>query len=183
MKIAIIVRILWPGGVQRIVFAEAEGLSRLRNDVDLIFKRKTARYTYNSEIPYRVIHDDKVNSRFTAKLLRRITTHYNPQRGSDATVDMDLIRRFEHSIKNEYDIIYYFDEFSAFFSNYSKEKFHHKVVVLIHKVAVTGGSFLSKVVQKRALKNADLILTNTKENLILLKGAKYENSFELYPGL
>ena len=101
MKIAIIVRILWPGGVQRTAFAEAEGLTRLGNDVDLIFIRKTNRYTYNSKILYKVIYDDKVNSRFLAKLLRKITTHYNPQRGSDATVDLDLIRKFEHSIKKQ----------------------------------------------------------------------------------
>ena len=183
MKIAIIVRILWPGGVQRIAFAEAEGLTRLGNDVDLIFIRKTNRYTYNAKIPYKVIYDDKVNSRFLAKLLRKITTHYNPQRGSDATVDLDLIRKIEHSIKKQYDIIYYFDEFSAFFSKYSKKKFCHKVVVLIHEVAITNGPLLSKIVQNRALKNADLILTNTKENLQLLKDAGYDNSFEVYPGL
>lgn len=183
MKIAIIVRILWPGGVQRIAFAEAEGLTRLGNDVDLIFIRKTNRYTYNSKIPYKVIYDDKVKSRFLAKLLRKITTHYNPQRGSDSTVDLDLIRKFAHSIKKQYDIIYYFDEFSAFFSKHSKKKFFHKVVVLIHEVALTNGSLLAKIVQSRALKNAELILTNTKENLQLLKEAGYDNSFEVYPGL
>ena len=41
MKIGIIVRILWPGGVQRIAIAEAEGLTRLGNDVELIFIRRT----------------------------------------------------------------------------------------------------------------------------------------------
>ena len=183
MQIAIIVRILWPGGVQRAAFAEAEGLTHLGNDVDLIFIRKTTRYTYSSKIPYKVVYDDKINSRFLAKLLRKITAHYNPQRGRDATVDIDLIRKLEHSIKKQYDIIYYFDEFSAFFSKYSKKKFHHKVVVLIHEVAITDGSFLSKIVQRRALKNADLILTTTKENLQLLKEAGYNNSFEIYLGL
>jgi glycosyltransferase involved in cell wall biosynthesis len=183
MKIGIIVRILWPGGVQRIAIAEAEGLTRLGNDVELIFIRRTTRYTYSSEIPFRVIYDDKVNNRFAGKLLRKITLHYGPQRGSDATVDMDLIRKFEHSIKKQYDIIYYFDEFSAFFSKYSKKKFHHKVAVCIHEVAFRNGSFLSKVVQYKALKNADLILTNSKANLQLLKEAGYGNSFEVYPGL
>lgn len=183
MKIAIVVRILWPGGVQRIAFAEAEGLTRLGNDVELIFIRKTKRYAYSSGIPFTVIYDNKVNNRFAAKLLRKITLHYNQQRGSDATVDIDLIRKFEHSIKKNYDIIYYFDEFSAFFSKYSKRKFHHKVVVLIHEVATGKGLSLPKFVQYIALKNADLILTNTKTNLQLLKESGYDNSFELYPGL
>jgi hypothetical protein len=37
MKICILVRVLWSGGVQRIAFAEAEGLIKLENDVHLIF--------------------------------------------------------------------------------------------------------------------------------------------------
>lgn len=182
MKIAIVVRILWPGGVQRIAFAEAEGLTNLGNKVDLIFIRKTARYTYDSSIKYKMLYDDRVNTRLMAGLLRNITNHYAPQRGNDATVDIDLIRKFEHSIEDKYDLIYYFDPLSAFFAKYSKKKFHHKVVVLIHEVT-TNGSFLSKFIQRRCLKNADMILTNTNENLQLLKKIGYNNSFEVYPGL
>lgn len=183
MKIAIIVRVLWPGGVQRTAFAEAEGLIKLGNEVDLIFIRKTSRYIYGSSIPYKIIYDEKVNGRFMGRLLKKITLHYSPQRGNDSVVDLDLIRKFEHSNRDKYDIVYYFDEFSAFFSKYSKRKKHHKVVVLIHEVASKDGPFLLRFIQKRALRNADLILTNTNKNLALLKEASYNNCFEVYPGL
>lgn len=96
---------------------------------------------------------------------------------------MDLIWKTEHIIKNKYDVVYYFDEFSAFFARKSKKKYGTKIVVLIHEVALIEGSLLSKWVQRRALKSADLVLTNTKYNLDLLRKCGYNNAYKLYPGL
>jgi len=183
MKICIIVRILWPGGVQRIAFAEAEGLSKLGNEVDLIFIRSTNKLIYNYKINYKVIYDSNINKRFFGKIFKKITLHYMPQRGEEATVDIDLICKTEHKLNKKYDIIYYFDEFSAFFQRYNKRKYGNKSVVLIHEVALLNGSYLAKYVQKRAIKNADIVLTNTNENLQLLKKAGVKNSYEVYPGL
>ena len=39
MRICIVVRLLWPGGVQRTALAEAEGLTKIGNEVDLLFIR------------------------------------------------------------------------------------------------------------------------------------------------
>lgn len=183
MKILIIVRVLWPGGVQRIAFAEAKGLMNLGHDVDLVFIRDTGRITYEENINYRVIYTNDINNRFAGKLLKIITDHYAPQRGNDATVDIDLIRKFEHSINNKYDIIYCFDEFTALFVKRLKKRFKTKIVVLIHEVAFKNGSALSKLIQKYACKNADLILTNTRSNLNLLREYGYNDSYEVYPGL
>lgn len=183
MKICIIVRILWPGGVQRIAFAEAEGLSKLGNEVDLIFIRSTNKLIYNYKINYKVIYDSNINKRFFGKIFKKITLHYLPQRGEEATVDIDLICKTEHKLNKKYDIIYYFDEFSAFFQIYNKRKYGNKSAVLIHEVALLNGSYLAKYVQKRAIKNADIVLTNTNENLQLLKKAGVKNSYEVYPGL
>ena len=179
MRICIIVRVLWPGGVQRIAFAEVEGLKRFGHDVDLIFIRSTRKYIYNSNMNYKVLYNDEINKRLLGRIFRRITLHYLPYRGDDATVDMDLIYRTEHTLKNKYDIIYYFDEFSAFFQRYSKNLYGNKTVVLIHEVAQFRGSRLSKFVQKRALKYADVVLTNSKENweLLIMGGAK--NAYEV----
>ncbi|MGC9124394.1 MAG: hypothetical protein ACP5IB_10075 [Thermoplasmata archaeon] len=146
MKIAIIVRILWPGGVQRIAFAEAEGLSKLGNEVDLIFIRATDRFIYGSKVNYRIMYDSSINKRFLGKILKKITLHYSPQRGEDATVDIDLIYKTEHKLNKKYDIIYYFDEFAAFFQNYNKKKFGNKTAVFIHEVALLDGSYLSKYI-------------------------------------
>ncbi len=183
MKIAIIVRILWPGGVQRIAFAEAEGLSKLGNEVDLIFIRATDRFIYSSKVNYRIMYDSSINKRFLGKILKKITLHYSPQRGEDATVDIDLIYKTEHKLNKKYDIIYYFDEFAAFFQNYNKKKFGNKTAVLIFEVALMEGSYLSKYIQRRAIKNADIVLTITNENLQSLEKAGVKNAYLIYPGL
>ncbi|MGP6221045.1 glycosyltransferase family 4 protein [Caldiplasma sukawensis] len=183
MKICILVRVLWPGGVQRIAFAEAEGLTKLGNEVDLIFIRSTNRLAYDSNVNYKVIFNQDVNKRIFGKILSKITHYYSPQRGKDATVDIDLIYKTEHKIKEDYDIIYYFDEFSAFFQKYHKKIHKNKSVVLLHEVALSDGSRLARFAQRRAIKNADLVLTNTNANLQLLKDAGVKNSLEIYPGL
>lgn len=183
MKIAIIVRVLWPGGVQRIAFAEAEGLIQTGHDVDLIFIRDTGRFHYQTNVPTKILFGPEKKNRLFGKIFGSITAHYSPQRGTDATIDMDLIWKTEHTLKSKYDVVYYFDEFSAFFSLHSKRKYNHKVVILIHEVALTDGPPLSKWIQRRALKSANLVLTNTKYNLDLLKQCGYSNTYELYPGL
>ena len=166
MRIVIVVRVLWPGGVQRIAFNETKGLIEKGHDVELLFIRGTNRYMYNNyEIPYKVLYPPAINSRPIGRLLGLITNHYSPQRGKDATVDIDLIRKAEKEYLNNFDVVYYFDEFSALFGRYSKKKYGHKVIVLIHEVASNNSSIMSRYVQKKALKLADIILTNTKENL------------------
>ncbi len=183
MKICIIVRVLWPGGVQRIAFAEAEGLKELGNDVDLIFIRSTERPIYDSPINYTVMYDYNIKKRILGKVFKKITLHYMPQRGEDATVDVDLIYKTEHSINKKYDIIYYFDEFTALFQKYNKHRFKNKSAVLIHEVALFNNSYLSRFIQMRAIKHSDIVLTNTNENLNLLIKASVKNSYEVYPGL
>jgi glycosyltransferase involved in cell wall biosynthesis len=183
MKIAIIVRVLWPGGVQRIAFAESEGLSKLGNEVDLIFIRSTNRFVYDSKINYKIMYDYNINKRLLGKIFKRITLHYSPQRGDDATIDIDLIYKTEHKLNKKYDLIYYVDEFSAFFQKYNKKKYKNKTAVIIHEVALFDGSYLLKYIQKRAIKNADIVLTSTNRNLQILKNAGIKNSYVVYPGL
>jgi len=183
MKICIIVRVLWPGGVQRTALAEAEGLKDLGNDVDLIFIRSTERLVYRSKINYKVMYDSNINKRILGRIFKKITLHYAPHRGDDATVDVDLIYKTVRKIDRKYDIIYYFDEFSALFQKYNKNKFNNKSAVLIHEVSLFDGPHLSKFTQKRAIKNADIVLTNTIENLKLLRKAGIKNSYEIFPGL
>ena len=181
MRICIIVRILWPGGVQRIAFAEAEGLKKLNNEVDLVFIRAAKERLYDSSIDYKILYESDINNRFLARLFKKITLHYLPQRGEEATVDIDLIYKFEKTLKNEYDIIYYFDEFASFFQKRKKRKY--KKVVLIHEVSLFNKSLLVKLIQRRAVKNSDLVLTNSAENLGLLRKYGLTNAEEVYPGL
>jgi len=183
MKICIIVRVLWPGGVQRMAIAEAEGLKDLGNDVDLIFIRATKRTSYDSKISYKVMYDSNINKRILGRIFKKVTLHYMPQRGDDATVDVDLIWKTVHKIDKKYDIVYYFDEFSALFQKYIKNKFNNRSAVVIQEVKLFDGSYLEKFIQKRAIKNADIVLTTTIENLKLLRNAGIKNSYEIYLGL
>ena len=183
MHILIVVRILWPGGVQRIAFAEADGLRKLGNEVDLVFIRATKRYSYSINFDYRILYGDDINKRLLGRLFRKMTMYYSPERGEDATVDIDLIYKAEHNLKKQYDIIYYFDEFSAFFQKYNKRKYKNKTVVLIHEVKIFDGPILSRIAQKKAIKYADIVVTNTQQNLDLLLKGGIKNSYEVYPGL
>ena len=182
MKIAILVRVLWPGGVQRTAIAEAEGLIERGHQVYLIFIRDTGRYRYNINSNFIILNGPEVSHRPIGKFLRFITNFYSPQRGSDATVDIDLIWKAERYVCNSYDVVYYFDEFSALFSGKSKRN-GKKKIVLIHEVYLNEGPYLQRLIQKSALKNADLILTNSKYNLMKLIQGGYKNSYEIYPGL
>ena len=56
-------------------------------------------------------------------------------------------------------------------------------MVLIHEVKILDGSLLSRLVQRRAIKYSDIVLTNTHQNLDLLKRAGIKNAYEVYPGL
>ncbi len=182
MKVLIIVRVLWPGGVQRTAFAEAEGLVKLGDDVDLVFIRDTGRLKYATKIKYSVIYDNSVNERPLGKILKKITLHYNPQRGTDATVDIDLILKFVRSLRTRYDIVYCFDEFTGIFSKTIKKSCNSKIVVVIHEVSDRHLS-LSHFIQKMATRGADAVITNTSYNIDLLRSFKANNAIEIYPGL
>lgn len=181
MKIAILVRVLWPGGVQRTAIAEAEGLISRGHQVELIFIRDTGRFRYNINLPIKILYGPEISSRPFGKIFRFITNLYSPERGSDATVDIDLIWKAERFVSKRFDIIYYFDEFSALFSK--KLARNNKNIILIHEVYLNEGPKLHRFVQKKVLKNGNLILTNTKYNLQKLTEAGYKHSYELFPGL
>ncbi len=182
MKIAILVRVLWPGGVQRTAIAEAEGLAKYGHQVDLIFIRDTGRYRYNINSKFTILYGNEISRRPVGKILRFVTNLYSPQRGTDATVDVDLIWKAERYVSKKYDLVYYFDEFSALFSRKSKRRMKKKIV-LIHEVYLKDGPYLQRLIQRRVLKDADLVLTNTKYNLMRLIDSGYKNSYEIYPGL
>ena len=182
MKICIFVRILWAGGVQRIAFAEAEQLSSKGHSVDLIFLRKVGNLTYNTAIPYTVVYEETIQDRLSAKLLQRITRIYAPERGKDATVDLDLIRKFERR-RQDYDVIIYFDQHAAFFAKYGRKKHKGKIVVYIHETSLKGREgLIPHFVDKRALKHASAILTHSKFNQDVLSRFGYKNIYLIYPG-
>lgn len=177
VKILIVCRVLWPGGVQRMVFKQAEGLFLLGNDVDLFFLRDTNRYTYPTSMKYEVFIKQARSSKVVDYILKKITNKYNPQRGDDAVVDIDYIWRFQKSIKTNYDIIYYTDEFAALFNSSLKRRNGAMIVTMIHEPVDKNGPLLWRLIEKKVIKNSDLVLTHSQEAKRLLN-VLYNNKIE-----
>ena len=182
MKILIVCRVLWPGGVQRMIFRQAEGLKLLGNEVDLVFIRDTGRYKYPTNLNFEIFMTKNRSSKLVDYILKRITSRYSPQRGEDAVVDIDYIRKFQKSITKSYDLIYYSDEFAALFSEIVKKKNKAKLVVMIHEPIKKNGPFLWRQIEKKAIKNCDLVLTHSREAKILLSSIYNARIEEIYLG-
>lgn len=182
MKILIVCRVLWPGGVQRMIFRQAEGLKLLGNEVDLVFIRDTGRYKYPTNLNFETFMTKNRSSKLVDYILKRITSRYSPQRGEDAVVDIDYIRKFQKSITKSYDLIYYSDEFAALFSEIVKKKNKAKLVVIIHEPIKKNGPFLWRQIEKKAIKNCDLVLTHSREAKMLLSSIYNARIEEIYLG-
>lgn len=182
MKVCIFVRILWPGGVQRIAFAEAEQLIVRGHSVDLVFLRDTGREKFKTVVPYKILFEPSVQNRLFGKILRIITHRYAPQRGPDATVDLDLMRRFERT-RDEYDIVIYFDQHAAFFAEYGQKLHGGKFLVQIHETSLKEKALLPHFIERRALRSAAGIITNSLKNRSILQNHSYKDVSVIYPGL
>ena len=164
------------------VFRQAEGLLSLGNDVHLVFIRDTHRYIYPTNLKYEVFIKGTRSSKIVDYILKKITNKYNPQRGDDAVVDIDYIWKFQKSIKRDYDIIYYTDEFAALFSRLVKRRNKAKLVVIIHEPAEKKGPFLLRFIEKKAIKNLDLVLTHSQEAKRLLNALYNTKVEEIFLG-
>ena len=183
MKICIFVRVLWPGGVQAIAFGEAKSLEDLGHKVDLIFLRDSGRgvYPWSYLHPFKVIYNSSINKRSLHKLFWFITRQYNPERGEDSTVDLDLIKKFEKT-RDRYDVVIYFDQLAAFYANLGKRIHGDRYIVNIMETGLNENDFLRKYIQNRALRNASATITIGKKNFDILNNRKYKKVYLLYPG-
>ena len=165
-KICILVRVLWPGGPQRIAFNEAKWLRDKGLDVELIFLRQTERFPKDFAITnYNVVNRKTNTKRLLEPILRLITLHYNQGRGKDATIDLDYIAYF-NLLKSNYDLVIYFDQFTALFSSLNKILKRQKKIVYVHETAFREKhSYFNKLVERLALFKSDYILTESESNL------------------
>ncbi len=178
MRICILVRVLWPGGVQRIAFNIAEGLTNLDQDVDLIFIRDTDRVKYTTFVNYKILNRPRAKKGVKNKLLSMITQMFSPERGVDSTIDVDYIWKARKTLRG-YDVVLYFDEFSALFSNPLGKSPAQRKYVFIHEVK---NSTLWSIFQKFAMISADGVITNSKNNGKLLENMGYNNILAVHPG-
>lgn len=181
--ITILVRVQWPGGPQRIAINESNLLRQKGFNVDLVFIRETEKKVKEFDgITQRVIYNKEVSRRPLQKIFSIITKHYNNGRGEDATVDLDLIAKYE-LLKSKSSIVIYFDQFTALFSILRKIRGPFKKIVFIHETAFRENSPLKKMIERIALFNSDYIITNSYFNQKILNKNGYRKVAVVYPGI
>ena len=183
MRICVFVRVFWPGGVQSIAFGEAKSLEDRGHKVDLVFLRDSNRgeHPWSYMHPYRILYDSNINKRLLHKIFWSITKKYAPERGEDATVDLDLIKEFEKQ-REKYDVVIYYDQLSAFYANYGSKLHGDRYIVNIMETFYKKKGVIPQYLERRALKNASAILTIGKLNADILKEKGFHDVFLLYPG-
>jgi len=174
MRIAIIVRLLWPGGVQRIAIEEARGLQQLGHDVLLLFLRRSSLPCDYSlqDLSYRVANEGYRDS-FTRFMLRHFTHVYAPQRGPQATIDLDLIIKESLKLRG-FDAVIFHDQFAGIGGFVRKILQGEPYYLYIHETLLSRPNLQAKfmlpfALEKEVLKNANYIFTNSKANAEALK--------------
>lgn len=182
-SVCVLTRVLWPGGVQRVAIAEASRLSAIGYRVNLAFLRATDGGRKFVNLPPQVeVHIRKGrSSRLMRRLLRFVTLHYSPERGDDATVDLDLILRNEVN-RPSYDFVIYNDQYAALFGSLGRFLHGGRVVVWIHESFLEHPSRLRRLIEAISLNAADLILTSADANRRILLRAGYADVFTLRLG-
>lgn len=112
-KVLIVCRLLWTGGVQRVSIAETISIRNLGIACDLLFLRKDPKCDYELPSGTRVLEIERSSRpRMSKQLLRAITSIYAGHRGTDATVDLDLIVSSQRIVA-DYDVAVYNDQYAA----------------------------------------------------------------------
>lgn len=183
VRIAIVARLLWPGGVQRICFAESRELSALGHHVDLIFVRDSGRLqTERATAEPRILAGPSSTRRILRPALQMLTSHYNPERGPDATVDADLVLAFELS-RPRYDFVVYTDQFASMFAPLGRLLHGDMYCVYLHETSLKDDSPIKTLIERWGLSRSEFVITNSLGNERLLTRAGYSATTVLYPGV
>lgn len=182
MTVTTVVRINWPGGVQRIAMREVELLRRHGIKAEAVFLRCTHRVGTQALSPPDHIQFPQSNrSGAIAHLLRLITMHFNPERGPDATVDLDLILRYELN-RGRQDLVIYSDQLAASFAPLGHWLHGDQYAVYIHESAFKHTNRLKRIQERFALSRARLVFTNAERNKALIESNVPVSVQVLYPG-
>jgi len=180
VMLSIVLRVLWNGGVTRIAVEEARRIhSKLlvlresKNDYDL------------GEVNFEVMRKYGERSSFTP-LLTYLTALYAKDRGTEATVDLDLILKAIKRIKPP---ALYHDQFSGIIGYIRKKLYGEDYFVYIHETSIDKNitkhsskwKIATHMIDIPVIKNAKMIFTNSKWNQEVIK--KYNlNTVVAYPG-
>lgn len=132
LRLAVFVRVLWNGGVQRTAIESVRALKSLGSDCDLIFIRR-AFSTYGLPAGTRILFDQNMEGRRRwSSLLWLLTSIFARHRGRDATVDLDLMAR-ACRVAREYDLVIYVDQWAALIGLWNKILFGRPFVLFLHE--------------------------------------------------
>ncbi len=132
MRIAVLVRILWIGGVQRAAIEGVKGLKALGQDCDLIFIRK-ASSSYELPAGTRILFNAKESKdRKWSKVLWFVTSVFAKHRGRDATVDLDLMIEANRVVR-EYDLVVYSDQWVALIGLWNKIRLGKPFILFLNE--------------------------------------------------
>lgn len=196
MKIAILVRILWTAGTQKIAIMEAKTLMEMGHDVKLYFLRGTEKGKIYLEIMKDINYEILTweNYSFFRPLYDFVTGIFMPDRIGEGRVDYNLIRKFPNHIRKEnFNLLICHDQFSGLAGYYSKKKFKLNYVVYIHErlndypwikgffkrlLAITAMKYQNKI-----LKNAHKVFGVTDKVAVSVKEYYGVNAESNLPGL
>jgi len=171
----IAVRLLWNSGSPKHAIEEA------RNTGWKLYIYRDAGGNYDlSDINY-VILRQKNEKGFFTPLFEYITSVYAPQRGKDATIDLDLIIKAAGIIKG---FTYFHDQFAGLTGYLRKLLYGEDYAIYLSETDLPKKGlkyFLPKIIDEMVLKNARLIVTNSYWNKNILEGLGYSSEV-LYPG-
>ena len=174
MKIAILVRILWSAGTQKIAIQETRTLSDMGLDVELIFLRRTkSGEVYRNllkGVKYRIFSEE--NKSVLVPLYDFITGIFMSNKKGEGRIDYNLIRAFPSLAKNNvYDLIICQDQWAGLAGYYSWKKYGINYVVMLHEQInempwVTG---FNRILAKIALRYQRNVLTHAKRVFAVTK--------------
>jgi len=182
MEICVFGRLLWPGGPQRIGFELGAALSRAGQTVDICF----ARASNEAQASFAGSGWRQVGGKQSIGILtptfRLLTHHYNPERSKEATIDLDLLCRFEIE-RRSYDFVIYLDPFSASFAPLGRLLHRDQYLVYDHESAFKSSRKIPHLQERVALSRSTLILSSSDGNANLLRAMGFSDVKVLEPGI
>lgn len=182
LSILILGRLYWPGGVARILLAEGEQLQQRGHRVHVVFIRRAKNaIDYRTAASYRVVNCNSIDRRMLSHPLRLLTISYAPERGPDATVDLDLIFKFELG-RTRYDVVIYGDTHTAVYAPIFSFLRGEPYIVHVHETALKTSSITWKLEERFVLGRASSVITNSMSQKVALSEAGVRRVRSIFPG-
>jgi glycosyltransferase involved in cell wall biosynthesis len=132
-KVAVVCRLLWNGGVQRVAIAQTEGLRQRGYDCRLIFLRRTENASYDLPSGTTILlGNGNPRRRRAPQIWAKITEIYAGHRGKEATVDVDLLWALRHELAS-YDAVIYSDQYTALLGIYLRISKRQPYILVFHE--------------------------------------------------